>query len=146
MNSDQAMPGGFERIAREVSVERTRQDLKFGTNRHLPVVSVHSLDPGWFETPADFYGLPSSKKARRLCDQETETGDLSWGHVLVEELAEVLDAKTDEERREELVQLAAVCFAAIENLDRKKAGLPLVCQHASKTLRPHKFVCEECDR
>jgi len=43
---------------------------------------------------------------------------MTWAHIAIEELAEVVDAETEEERRAEWVQLAAVCISAIQSIDR----------------------------
>ena len=68
-------------------------------------------------------GLPGDAEkcaaAQVECDYAHSQGTLTWRKVLREEYREVL-AETDRDYlREELVQLAAVCVAMIEKIDRE---------------------------
>jgi hypothetical protein len=72
-----------------------------------------------WEPTTEFYGLPTTVDAQAACDQAHARGELTWAHVAVEELCESVDAPDDVQRREELVQLAAVCVAWIESIDRR---------------------------
>jgi hypothetical protein len=93
-------------VLAEVAAERARQDAKWGQQNHL-------IGGG-----AEVYAHTAAV-ARRECDAETAAGRVTWRHILLEEMWEVL-AETDEAKaRGELVQLAAVAVAAVEAIDRR---------------------------
>lgn len=108
-------------IYEEILLERHLQDQKWGVQDHP------SLSPNIIKGPNSnsaeranrHYGLPPVDKAKYVADEAAKKGDLTWSHIAVEELAEVVSADNDIHRRHELVQLAAVCVAWIESLDRK---------------------------
>jgi hypothetical protein len=94
-------------IALEIEEERLRQDAKWGEQNHP------SRFPGC--TPL----IGTADHVRALCDLRFANKCGSWADIACEELAEACD-ETDEARvREELVQLAAVCVAWIECIDRR---------------------------
>ena len=64
------------------------------------------------------YEIPSETRAKQICETMHDRGEMTWGHIAVEELSEVISAKNDDERRKELIQLAAVTIAWIESIDR----------------------------
>lgn len=97
-----------EAILDDVNAERIRQDQKWG-----PLSYQVGSNAREFE-------MPSESRAQSLCDQAHKDGKLTWGHILVEELAEVLDSFSEEEREKELIQLAAVAVWAVEDLRRKR--------------------------
>lgn len=96
-------------VLTEIMHERVRQEVKWGEQNHefAPECAV-------------FYGVPRSGDAKKACDAAMERGDVTFGDILTEEIAEALDAETEEEQRYELVQVAAVAVAAIEAMDRKR--------------------------
>lgn len=47
--------------------------------------------------------------ARTACDNAMKIRRVTWEHILREEVAEALSAMSDDARREELLQVAAVC-------------------------------------
>lgn len=96
-----------EVIFDDVAAERKRQDAKWGEQNHLSVV-VDMLG----------YSVDDEVSAKAQCDLATKMGNLTWGHIACEELAEALNAANDTDRRAELVQLAAVVVAWIECIDR----------------------------
>lgn len=100
----------------EIWLERERQDAKWGEQNHLSV-------RGSEQDRAHLGSLIASERlARGACEQAAREGRLTWLHIAIEELAEVLEAGPDgDARREELVQLAAVIVAWIECLDRRLA-------------------------
>lgn len=65
------------------------------------------------------YGLPSEANAKQRTDDAMMTEQLTFGHILTEELCEVIEAKDEAARREELIQVAAVALQWIEAIDRK---------------------------
>lgn len=105
-------------ILREIETERIKQDVKWGEQ------NIPSVKPG---IPAhkmfDEYGLPPEDWAKDSCDVATRLRKLTYGHIAVEELCEVISALDDESRRKELVQLAAVVVQWIECIDRNKSNV-----------------------
>ncbi len=107
----------LSQILVDITKERDRQDTKFGLQRHQD--SVHtSIGPGML---AAWYGIPTEAMAKVCTDRRFEDGEGTWADVLVEELCEAIEAtlKSREELRAELVQVAAVAVAWIEDLDSR---------------------------
>lgn len=107
-------------VLRDIAHERAKQDIKWGVQEHQdvpvdasPVGIIVSKEGG-----AVAYAFPNSAVARDACDSAARAGCVSWFHIAVEELAEAVDARDAASRRDELVQLAAVIVAWIENVDR----------------------------
>lgn len=100
------------RILGEVLVERDKQDAKWGEQNHPSVSGVFTSQASPVQPSVD---------ARNACNEAARDGALTWAHIANEEFAEAIDAPNDKERREELVQLAAVITAWIECIDRRKA-------------------------
>ena len=112
------------KILAEISAERTRQDEKWGEQNHPVLDQVLLNRPGGCSglRMADQYEIPTEIRAKALCNIRAERGDVTWMHILVEEVAEVVGCMQDETAmREELIQTAAVCVAMVECLDRKHA-------------------------
>ena len=122
------------RILAEIEAERVRQDARWGEQNH-PDVWPRSR---WRETVttdvmARHYGVPEARDAKEHCDSAARFGDCTWAHILVEEVAEVIEAATiaegqdgpEEDVDRELVQLAAVCVSWLEARARRRAGGPL---------------------
>lgn len=101
----------FADLSDEVFYERVAQDKKWG-------VRDQDLAGGGCQ----FHGLPSAEAAQEACDKAAERGDISWTDILVEEVAEFVEAAESGDvlnARKELIQVAAVALAAIENIDRR---------------------------
>lgn len=96
-------------LAEEVLAERERQHLKWGEQRH-PSGTGGRLR----RQDADLHRVTCQSAARR--------GDVTWSHILLEEVYEALAEEDESALREELVQVAAVCFAWLEDLDRPCGG------------------------
>lgn len=118
------------RILAEIEAERARQDMKWGEQNH-PDVWPHSWHEG--VTPrmvAKEFGVPEATHARANCDWATQRGVCTWAHILVEEVAEVVEAAVLDDKLHcpvgpldrELVQLAAVCVSWLEARSRRRAG------------------------
>lgn len=86
--------------------ERERQDRKFGTNRHIP------------NGTGDIYYIYLANADRNICDAAFKNGRGTWQHILQEEVSEAFAESDPAKLKEELVQVAAVCKAWIEDLDR----------------------------
>lgn len=95
-------------VAAEIVEERQRQVKKFGEQHH---------PDGRLSTEVD---RALCVAARDACDRAAANGTLSWRHILEEELFEAL-AETDPVKlRAELIQVAAVCAAWVEDIDSRK--------------------------
>lgn len=110
------------RVLVEVARERARQDAKWGPQDHPdadPVIVGLGL------TGPDLcmeLEIPSQERAKELCRAAGNRGADHWGAILVEELAEAVEAiGNDAALRAELVQVAAVAVAWIEAVDRRQA-------------------------
>lgn len=95
-------------IFNEILQERKRQDNKWGEQNH-PIVNKSVLNSFMHESVA-----------KDWCDNATKNKELTWGHIIIEEISEAMHAKTIEDMRTELVQCAAVLVAMIESLDRNE--------------------------
>lgn len=117
------------RIFDEINQERVRQDAKWGEQNHLDVDRVLTDRAGGCDPQrmAEEYGIPTARSARANCDGEAEAGRCTWAHILVEEVAEAVEAATLAQLgreplaalRKELVQVAAVAVSWIEAIDRR---------------------------
>jgi hypothetical protein len=71
---------------------------------------------------AEQYRLPSAGVARTSCEGRFRQGEGTWADILVEEVAEAIEAAVlhgDEGLRAELVQVAAVAACWVECIDRR---------------------------
>lgn len=97
---------GTRMVLGQVAAERKRQDRKFPDQ---------TLPDG---TGERFVGRANLNRA--TCDLADATGELTWTHILEEEVAEAL-AETDETLlRAELLQVASVAVRWIEDIDRRQ--------------------------
>lgn len=72
-------------------------------------------------TMASAFSLAGAEQAKETCEWMRENGDLAWIHILDEEVLEAFaENPGTEELRNELIQVAAVAVAWIENIDRRK--------------------------
>lgn len=110
-----------ESVLEEVSQERLKQDAKFGTQNHpnLPKRFAGGNADWW----AGVLGIRTAQRAKYACDTATAARDTNWSHVLVEEVAEVIEqaALNDAAKlRAELIQVAAVACHWVENIDLRQ--------------------------
>jgi hypothetical protein len=113
-------------VMSEVAEERARQDVKWGQQNH-PLVDRQLV--GDVTRMAAAYQVPTSARARWMCQEAARRGEVTWTHILVEELAEFIedaslhaagDARASVASiRRELVQVAAVAVATVEAIDRR---------------------------
>lgn len=107
-------------IFNDIEEERERQDKKFG-EQNWP-----DLDPVLVETRrgpsrhADDLEIPTAIRAKQLVGFAAARKELCWGKILVEEVAEAVEAAANKTNlREELIQVAAVAVAWIEAIERR---------------------------
>ena len=92
----------------DIVEERFKQIVKFGNP---------SLKDGTRMWPyADAAALHNRRHEWEVANA---LGELTWRHVLAEEVAEAFNESDPVALRSELVQCAAVCVAWIEDLDRR---------------------------
>lgn len=119
------------KVFTEVLMERVRQADKFGADEDHP-----SLDPTltWGLTKGEMntevtisraaqrYEIPTAKRAQDLRNRSSKA-HLSWPTIVVEELAESVEAAVrwgdGPLLRAEIIQTIATCFAWVENIDRR---------------------------
>lgn len=92
-------------VLADVFSERVRQHQKFGRQSHPDGTSV--------------YNKSLAERVRAACDEATRDGSLTWRHILAEEYFEAVSEKSLRQLRAELVQVAAVAVAWIEDIDRR---------------------------
>lgn len=106
----------------EVADERRKQDAKWGVQNHPLGFGPHSHGAGILDTvsAARASGKSHEEWAKFQCQQAAKRGDVTWAHIMHEEHVEAMTAPSPEAARAELIQLAAVCVAAVECIDRNK--------------------------
>ena len=92
-------------IIRDLANERLRQDAKWGIQNH-PNGTGMTVD------------RDRADKARHVCDVMFRSGMGSWRDILHEEVQEAFAEHDPVKLREELIQVAAVALAWVENIDR----------------------------
>ncbi|MFT6789053.1 MAG: hypothetical protein ACJAVX_002420 [Pseudoalteromonas rhizosphaerae] len=111
----------IESIFEEINEERLNQEEKWGQQEH-PMLDPVLLKRKGGCTPwrmCEEYEIPSESRAKNLTDIRAREGQLTYFHILQEEVSEAVCALNDyESMRKELVQVAAVTVAMIQTLDR----------------------------
>lgn len=110
----------MEKILEEVRQERIKQDKKWGEQNH-PCLDQTLLNREGGCTPqrmTEEYNIPSELLAKQSCDRKADKGECTWVDIALEELSEVTSTFDIHKRREEIIQLSAVCVAWVEKIDR----------------------------
>lgn len=100
----------------EVDDERRKQDAKWGEQNHPDYAPSKNLAKLKLVTEKWV------KQAKNLCELQAKNGELNWATILAEEFAEAMDElafSSSSKLRAELIQVAAVCVAWIECIDRR---------------------------
>ena len=92
-----------ESIYAEIDAERERQDKKHGTEMDLPIVLGEDLRL-----------VEYHEYVQRVYDMRERKGLLSHSLTLVEEVSELVHARTMSEREAEAIQVAACAVKLIE--------------------------------
>ena len=108
-----------------IRAERERQDARWGVQDHpdLDPVLTERRGGATPERHAQHLEIPTAGFSKTLCARAAEFGHTNWSVILVEELAEVVDAAARRDTaglRDELVQVAAVAVAWLEAIDRRE--------------------------
>jgi hypothetical protein len=114
-------------ILGEVDDERRRQIAKWGDQSH-PHVAYDGRTLSYWRDQRDF--------AQRDCDS-TGPRDISWEQILLEEVTEALAEPEWPKRRQELIQVMAVCLAEIEDGDQKDALTLVSGSERQASMRRH---------
>lgn len=98
----------------EIVEERARQDEKWGLDDRHPNVPPELASP---TTAAAALGIPTAGAAKAAVDQAATEGRAHWAGILIEEVAEAVEAAVlgdEESLRKELIQVAATAMKWIE--------------------------------
>lgn len=128
----EAFRRGIETAVADVLTERARQETKWGEQNH-PIVppdvaheaQVNCAEPAYFA--CEVLGVEAPNRARETCDREHRAGRGTYAHILIEEVAEAIEAAVlygdaSDRSRAEWVQVAAVALAIVERIDRARAA------------------------
>lgn len=102
------------RVLVEIESERTRQDAKWGQQNHPDGTGARVAIAGRLAYAEDL-----ARDARLYCQAAAGRGTVTWRHIIREELYEALAENDPMKLRTELMQVAAVCVAWIEAIDRR---------------------------
>jgi len=111
----------MEKVFNDIRSERERQEKKWGQQTH-PCLDQTLINRPGGSTPERmclFYEIPSEIRAKFMCDNSFKNNKGTYAHIALEEFSEVVSEFDPGKRRVELVQLAAVCVAWVESLDRQ---------------------------
>lgn len=115
-------PKELFKIYDEISIEINNQIQKWGIQNH-PSLDQTLLNRKGGCTPLRMcqeYQIPSEIIAKQKCDNAFIKGEGTYAHIALEEFAEVVSEFDPVKRRQELVQLAAVCVSWIGSMDRNE--------------------------
>jgi hypothetical protein len=105
----------------EIANERRQQDEKWGPQDHPSVALKSFQSRPWHQS--ERYEIPTAWRARDLLEKARADDELTWAHILIEEVAEAIcNATSEADRRAELIQVAAVAVAWVEAIDRRMSG------------------------
>lgn len=96
-----------EGVLSNIGEERERQYAKWGPQHHPD------------GTEDTFRSRKLRDDARAYCDQLATVGKVTWSSILLEETFEALAEVDPAKLREELVQVAAVAAAWVEDIDSR---------------------------
>ncbi len=103
----------------DVRAEIERQILKWGEQNYpfldQELVNRHP------DRMCEEYEIPTENRAKTMCEIHSRRGDVTYMHILMEEVSEAASCGTNTEAlHKELVQVAAVAISAIVSLKRNK--------------------------
>ncbi|WP_230685442.1 hypothetical protein, partial [Streptococcus pneumoniae] len=75
-------------------------DAKWGEQNHPDVDRVLTDRAGGCrpQRMAEEYGVPDATRAKAGCDAAAKIGQCTWAHILVEEVAEAIEAGCDSQQ------------------------------------------------
>ena len=104
-------------IALEVVEERGHQFDQWGEQNH----------PSLYSMAEQRRFAEAEVKWKQINDARVEAGTLTWDGILLEEVYEALASENPLDRRDELIQVAAVALAEVESIDRQLTDKPANC-------------------
>lgn len=104
--SDVSARTGLGRVLADITAEREAQHARWGVQHHLP----DGTGAAWHD---------AADTAREACERASATGQLTWRHILLEEVAEALAETSPALLREELVQVGAVVAQWLQAIDQR---------------------------
>lgn len=111
-------------VVGDVIRERQAQEAKWGQQNHpwLDPVLLGREGGASPDRMSKEYEIPTEWRAKFLCEEAFKNGHGTYGHILVEEVAEAIAEQDEAKARIELIQVAAVAIAAVEAIDRRKGA------------------------
>ncbi|MGQ0776298.1 MAG: hypothetical protein ACT4NY_18040, partial [Pseudonocardiales bacterium] len=97
---------GLNRVLADITAEREAQHAIYGVQHQLP----DGTGQQWTQL---------ADNARRECEQAATAGQLTWRHILLEEVAEALAEEDPARLRRELVQVVAVGVQWLQAIDNR---------------------------
>lgn len=120
----------------DVLDERAAQDEKWGEQSHPdadPVILARRERGDHYAEPANIarrlaeeYEIPTAARAQLICQEKARQGRVTWFDILLEEVAELLEAIAGgdlEAIRDEVIDVTAVGVVWAEALDRRRAAI-----------------------
>lgn len=110
-------------ILEEILRERARQDRLWGKQDHPFTIipdNIMESNKAVRNSVCNWYEIPTEERAKEKLNLSASKNELTWSHIIIEELSEAISEADPEKRRAELIQLAAVVIASIENIDQKR--------------------------
>jgi hypothetical protein len=112
------------KVLADIRAERDRQDKRWG-QQSLPDGTGSTSWP----VPISARGSRGQRDiAQARCRRAAKRGEVTWRHVLLEEVTEAFAESDRHKLRAELVQIAAVTAAWIEHIDRRPTPLEAFMQ------------------
>ncbi|MEU7833998.1 NUDIX domain-containing protein [Nonomuraea sp. NPDC049129] len=105
-DGDAGVPGSLARVLGDVAAERAAQDAKWG---------MQTVPDGTGAEGA----VAEADRARLETEEAARRGELTWRHILREEVLEAFAESEPEALRTELIQVAAVAVKWAQALDRR---------------------------
>ncbi|MEV0596090.1 NUDIX hydrolase [Nonomuraea cavernae] len=107
-DGDAGVPGSLARVLAEVLAERVAQDARWG---------IQEFPDGAGPDGA----VAAADQAKRAVAEAAAAGELTWRHILHEEVLEAFAESEAGRLREELIQVAAVAVKWAQAIDRRQA-------------------------
>ena len=108
----------MNRIFEEIKQERKRCVEKWGNQKHPFPFELREKYPQFDEQKiAEHLEIPTINRSNFLTELTRIQGDLTWGEILQEEVCEAMLSSDKANIREELIQIASLCVAMIQQLD-----------------------------
>lgn len=109
------MNASLMQVLQDITDERERQDAKHGAAAGGP---GHALPDG---TSTETFSMLRDAY-QRLCQHAAGEGVVTWSDIFLEEVYEAMAEEDDDPLRKELIQVAAVCVAWVQDIDSRSVG------------------------